>query len=50
MEKGVWKKRVRKNASTENLGSWDRIKRKLCAKEGESVFSIEGRKRKYKHS
>jgi len=45
MEEGVQKKRVRKNASTESLGSCNRIKKRLCTKEGESVFSIEERKR-----
>ena len=45
MEKGIWKKGVRKNASAKSLGSHNRIKRRLHTKEGESVFSIERRKR-----
>ena len=46
IEEGVQKKGVRKNASMKSLGSCDRIKRRLHAKEGESVFSIKGRKRR----
>jgi len=45
VEEGVWKKRVGKNASAKSLGPCDRVKRRFCAKEGESVFFIEGRKR-----
>jgi len=45
VEEDVWKKRVGKNASAKSLGSCDRVKRRFCAKEGKSVFSIERRKR-----
>jgi len=33
------------NASAKGLGSCDRTKERLRAKKGESIFSIEGRKR-----
>jgi len=45
IEEGVRKKRVGENASMKGLGSRDRVKRRLCAKEGESVFFIKRRKR-----
>jgi len=45
VEEGVWKKRVGKNASAKSLGSCDRVKKRFCAKEKESIFSIKGKKR-----
>ena len=45
VEKGVWKERVRKNASVKGLGSRNRTKRRFYAEKVESVLLVEGRKR-----
>jgi len=41
VEKGLWKKRVRKDASAKGLGPHDRVERGVYAKERESVFVVE---------
>ena len=45
VEKGLWEKRVRKDASAKGLGPCDRIKGGIHAEEGKSVFVVKGRKR-----
>jgi len=40
VEKSLWEKRVRKNASAKGLGSRDRIERGIYTKERESVFVV----------
>ena len=45
MEESIWKKEVRKNASTKDLGPCHRIKGGIYAKKGESILTIERGKR-----
>jgi len=45
VEKGLWKKGVRKNASAKGLGPRNRVERGVYAKERESVFLVKRRKR-----
>ena len=45
VEKGLWKKRVRKDASAKGLGPCDRIEGGIHAEEGKSIFVVKGRKR-----
>jgi len=44
VEKSLWKERVRKDTSTKSLGSYYKAKRWVCAKKGESIFTVERRK------
>jgi len=44
VEKGLWEKEIRKNASTKGLGSHDRVKRGVYTEEGKGVFTVERRK------
>jgi len=44
VKKSLWKERVRKNTSVKSLGSCYRVERGVCAKEEESIFTVEGRK------
>jgi len=44
MKKGLWKKRVRKNASAKGLGSHNRVERGVYTKERKSIFIVERRK------
>ena len=44
MEKGVWKKGVRENASVKDLGLCHRIERGVCTKKGKGVLLVEGGK------
>jgi len=46
VEKSLWENGVRKDASAKGLGSCDRVKRRVCAKKGESVLIVKGRKRR----
>jgi len=41
VEKSLWEEGIRKDASVKSLGSRNRVKRRLCAKEGKSVFTVE---------
>jgi len=45
VKKGLWEERIRKNASTKNLGPCDRIEEGVYAQEGKGVLIIKGRKR-----
>jgi len=45
VKKGLWEERIRKNASTKDLGLCDRIKRGVYTQERKDVLIIEGRKR-----
>ena len=45
MEESIWKKGVRKDASAKDLGPCHRAKRRVYAKKGEGIFTIERRKR-----
>jgi len=45
VEKGLWKKGVRKDASAKGLGLCDRVERGVYAKERESVFIVKRGKR-----
>ena len=45
VEKSLWEKGVRKDASVKGLGSCDRVKRRVCAKKGESVLVVKEGKR-----
>ena len=44
MEKSLWKKEVRKNASAKGLGPCDRIEGRVYAEEGKGIFVIKRRK------
>ena len=43
VEKGLWKKGVRKDASVKGLGPCDRVKRRVFTKERKGVFIVERR-------
>jgi len=45
VKESIWKKGVRKDASTKDLGPCHRIKEGIYAKKGESIPTIERRKR-----
>ena len=45
VEKDIWQEEIRTNTSAKGLGPCHRIKRRICAKKGEDVFSIKRRKR-----
>jgi len=45
VEKGLWKKGVRKNASAKGLGPRNRVERGVYAKERESIFLVKRGKR-----
>jgi len=45
VKKSLWKERVRKDTSAKSLGSCYRAKRGICAEKGESIFTVERRKR-----
>jgi len=45
VEKGLWEKRVRKDASVKGLGPCDRIEGGIHAEKRKSVFVVKGRKR-----
>ena len=45
MKESIWKKGVRKDASTKDLGLCHRIKEGIYAKKGESILTIEREKR-----
>jgi len=45
VEESIWKKEVRKDASTKDLGPCHRIKGGIYAKKGESILTIEREKR-----
>jgi len=44
VEKGVWKKGVRKNASAKDLGPCHRVERRVHAKKGKGILIVEGEK------
>ena len=44
VEEGVWKKEVRENASTKDLGPHHRIEREVHTKKGKGVLIVEGEK------
>ena len=44
MEKNVWKKGVRENASVKDLGPCHRIEREVHTEKGKGVLLVEGRK------
>jgi len=44
VEKSLWKKEVRKNASTKGLGPCNRIEGRVYAEEGKGIFVIKRRK------
>jgi len=41
VEKSLWEEGIRKDASAKSLGSRNRVKGRLRAKKGESVFTVE---------
>jgi len=45
VEESIWKKGVRKDAGTKDLGPYYRIKRGIYAKKGESILTIKRGKR-----
>ena len=45
MEESIWKKGVRKDTSVKDLGLCYRAKRRVYAKKGEGILTIEKRKR-----
>jgi len=45
VEESIWKKGVRKDAGTKDLGPCHRIKEEIYAKKGESILTIERGKR-----
>jgi len=45
VEKSLWKEKVRKDASIKSLGSCYRVEKGICAKEGESIFTVEEREK-----
>jgi len=45
VEKGLWEKGIRKNASAKSLGSCNRVERRVYTKEGKGVFVVKRRKR-----
>jgi len=46
VEEGIWKERLRKDASVKGLGSCYRVKGGIYAKKGKSVFAVKGRERR----
>jgi len=46
VEESIWKKGVRKDASAKDLGPCHRAKRRVYAKKGEGILTIERRKRR----
>jgi len=44
VEKSIWEKGVGEDASTKGLGLRHRIERRVHAKEGEGIFTVERRK------
>jgi len=46
VEEGIWKERLRKDASAKGLGSCYRVKGGIYAKKGESVFAIKRKERR----
>ena len=44
MGKGIWKKKVRKDASTKNLGPYYRVKGRIYTKKGKGVLTVQGGK------
>jgi len=44
VEKDVWKKGVRENASAKDLGPCHRIEREVCTKKGKGVLLVKGGK------
>ena len=44
MDKGIWEEAVGKDAYKKVVGSCDRCERGVCAKEGEGVSAVKGRK------
>ncbi len=48
MDKSVQEEAVREDANEEGMGSCNRSKRRICAKEGESISAVKRRKRRGK--
>jgi len=44
-KKGVWESRIKENASTKALGSYNRTQGGICAKEEKSVLTVKGYER-----
>ena len=44
MEKSIWEKGTREDASTKGLGPCHRVERRVYTKKGEGVFTVERRK------
>jgi len=44
VEKGVWKKGVRENASAKDLGPCHRTERGVCTKKGKGILLVKGGK------
>ena len=44
MEKSIWEKGVRENASMKGLGPCHRVERRVHTKKGEGIFTVERRK------
>ena len=46
MDKGIWEEAIREDANEEGVGSYDRGKREVCTKKGESLPVIKRRERR----
>jgi len=44
VEKGIWKKGVKENASAKDLGPHHRIERGVCTKKEKGILLVEGGK------
>jgi len=44
VEKSIWKKEVKKNASAKDLGPCHRIERGVCTKKGKGILLVKGGK------
>jgi len=42
---GIWKKEVRKNTSTKNLGPCHRVEGRIYTKKGKGILIVQGEKR-----
>ena len=46
MEESIWEGRIRENVRQKAMGPCNRVERRVCVKEGKSVFTIEREKRR----
>ena len=46
VKESIWEERIGKNVYQQAMEPCDRVEREICAKEGESVFTVKRRKRR----